>query len=416
MLGIYSNISNGLEYTITPAATLEYSDNALLTASQKRSDTEQRAAITVTLEENSRHIQLTADYRAQHSDYINNTQDEETILEGQANLRWSPLPTTFNWDFFTSTRNLRRDRRDADIINNREKRTIVSTGPVFGLRLSGVDTVQLSGRYTTTELEDSSQGDNERASGRIDWIHDLSSTHKLSAGLEYANTDFDQNLLPDIKNSSTYISYSSVLSNSRFRIKTGYNESKRDSMDTVSGPLVEASFEYNPAGQKISFIAVNLITDSTTGLGNNPGLINDSINVDDANFNTIDVVERLFSELRYTNEALCNSCSISATITYDDQDFDMQPRDEVSLDVGVDAQYRHSSTINTGLSLNRESIDFNDSNRSDDINTVRIRAEYLASRAITLYAWLSTEERQSTNSGSEYDELSGAIGIRYRFQ
>jgi predicted porin len=414
-LSICTHSAFSFEYQIEAETALEHSDNARRSSTQERSDTEQRVELGVSLEEQSRHLSAVADYRARYSDYKKNVQEDESVIEGQAVVKWSPLPRTLAWDLFTSTRNLQRDRRQVDILSNREKRTIISTGPVFSARLSGVDTLQLSGRFTTTELEDSDQSENDRTSARADWIHKLSPTHSLSAGVEYAETDFDLNTLADIENNSAYLSFSSELSSSRLRIKAGYNESKRDSQDDVSGPLLEASVEYNPANQQISFVVVNLITDSTIGLGTNPTLIDENINSNDSSFNDVDIVERVYSELRYINNAVCNVCTFSGTVIYDKQDFDVQLRDESSVSIELGAMYRFSSTLNAGLYLGRQSIDFEDVNREDDLDRIRIRVEYSATNLLTLYSQLLFEERQSTDNNADYDESAAVIGLRYRF-
>lgn len=408
-------IGYALDYDVNAVVAVEHSDNANLDNDQQRSDIEQRTELGLHLQQDSQHVQAAVDYRVLNSDYMNNVLDDDTRLEGQANVKWSPIPGSIDWNLFTSTYNLQRDSSQADILNNREGRTIISTGPSLNARLSSIDTLSIGAYYTSTELEDTNQSDNKRASGHIDWTHRLSPNREFSTGLQYSNTDFELINQPDIKSSSAYIAFGSTLSSSHIRLKLGYNQSKRDSLDDVSGPLVEFAMNYRPVNQEISFIAINLITDSTIGLGINSTLVEEGVGIDDSNFDNIDIVERLYSRLRYTNTALCNVCTITASVVYDEEDFETQVRDEQSLETELGFQYRLSSSLNAGILLEHETIDFENGDRNDDVNSVTLRTSYSATESMTLFAAISFEERSSNAEDFNYDELRGEIGVRYQF-
>jgi hypothetical protein len=336
-------------------------------------------------------------------------------VEGTARIDWALLPQTFSWNFTTSTQDLRRDRRETDILSNRERRNIFSTGPTFSYRASSVDTVNFAAFYTDTSFKETETSDNSRLTGNLFWGHKLPRNREFTAGVSYTETDFDDVTVPDIERTSGYLSYASSFSNTQWSVKAGLNESKQDASETVDGPLFEATINYQSGNQELALVAINQITDSTIGLGDSSSIIDGDIPDSDNNFADIDIVERSHLDIRYTNHAVCSVCTLSGFIVYDDQDFNKLNNDEESVQLGLGFAYKFTQNLNTELSLSRETVKFFSTDRKDDVDRARLRINYTVLPPLTLYLSLHNEQRSSNLATANYDELRSGLGFDYRF-
>jgi hypothetical protein len=404
-----------LEYSANLDISAEHSDNILLSKENKQSDTERRALINFALKEHTKTIQANIDYSAEYYDYKDDLIEDESVIEGTAKLDWAISPQAFNWNFTTSTQNLRRDRKETDILSNSERRNIFSTGPTFSYRASSVDTANLSIIYTDTQFKETDASDNNRTSGNLFWNHKQPGNREFTTGISYAETDFDDITVPDIERTSAYIGYTSSFTNTQWSVKAGYNKSKQDASEDVDGPLLEASINYRSDKQEFSLIAINLITDSTIGLGDSSSIIDGDMPDDDSNFTEIDIVERSHLDIRYTNHSLCSVCTLDGFIVYDDQDFHTLDNDEESVLVGLGFAYKFTQNLNTELRLSRETIKFYNTDRDDDVDRALIRVNYTVLPQLTVYLSFRNEQRSSNQVLAEYDESRSGLGLNYTF-
>lgn len=415
LLATSSSLSLALDVEAELGISLTHSDNALLANENEESDLERTARVGLSLREESSRVDATLNYSIENTSFQDDTSSEETIIEGIARAEFAIIPNFLAWDFDAVTENLQRNQQETDILANREIRNIVSTGPSATFRLSSVDTLEVSGRYIDTSFEDTESSDNIRYIGSASWNHRLPRNHSLSLGTSYSDTDFDDESISNIETLSAYVGYQSTIRDSRFSIRAGYSESERDNSQKSSGPTLEASFVNQSDRQTIALTALTMRTDSSIGIGGTDSVISGDLRSEDSNFEEIDIVDRSAISAEYTNRMLCRSCTTTLLIRFDDRDFDVLARDESSIETGIRFNYRIRENLDSTLALRRRSIDFKSQDRDDDIDRLELNVSYNALPALLVSGGIAYEERSSSSSVLDYEEMQFTLALSYEF-
>lgn len=409
--------AHAIQWGSTITIDSEHTNNSLRTSDNQRSDLESTATLNFDLLAESSSLQANLDYEISRLEFQQSTQEDQTEITGTGNITWSIIPQSFQWDFSSQINSLRSDLRQVDIADNREERRIYSTGPDLILNLSPVDQLIISSRFTKTDFETTNNSDNDRLGSGIQWQHRLSPTQNLGAGFQYTQVSFDDTTQEDITTRYSYLSYESQLRYTQLQLRGGYNESERRGFDSVEGPVIEASTNYSRNGHEISLRAIHQLTDSTIGLqsGNLPVAGNNQI--EDSNFDTIDIVERTFGQLSYNNLSICTGCSMGIALAYDDQDFENQPRDEQSLLMNATAGYRASSKLRITAGFAMEELKFlNDGERQDTIKTSTLRFDITPPGNFVYSIFTEYRDQSSDDPLIEFTEWRGGAAISYQIR
>lgn len=406
--------TSALVISTTASISNEHSDNVLLSDTNQQSDLITTTSISLNVEENSTTLQSVINYELSHINHKKNIQNDESLIEGQAILTFSPVQDTFKWDIISSTRNLQRNRRDTDILENREKRSIISTGPTFGLNITSVDQLSLSLHKTATLFEDTDNSDNERDSADAIWTHRFSNTHRSSIGLRHSEVTFDNILLSDIQTNTFFTSYESQLSDLSTKIVAGYNESTING-NTSNAPYLESEISYSRLGHHLTVVTINQLTDSTIGLGNNSAAISSDLNTNDSNFNTPDIIERTFLSASYLSNLLCATCQTTLEFIFDKQSFENEPLDETSSNLSIGTRYQASPSTSLSINISEERIKFEQpAQRKDIIFRSSFEIFYQLTRNLSTALQLQHTENKSNLDASDYKESLLRLNLQYR--
>jgi hypothetical protein len=410
--------ASALDLSGSLSLSTEHTDNSLRTDINKQSDLQTTVGATINLQEETKTILANIDYDIEYNHFNKSTQENDKVINGLGTVTWSPIPQTFQWDFLGSSRNLQRDRREADTLNNREQRNFYSTGPTGIIRLSKIDQLVISALYSATRLDTTDNSNNDRSTGNLTWQHRLSNTQNISVGAQYIDVNFSDNNQENIKTTSGYVGFQSQTRESALRLSAGVNKSEIDNRSSINGTLFEAFYSQTHASHELSFLAIHQLTDSVTGLQANIGVLENGINIEDSNFDTIDIVERSFAQIAYNNNSTpCNNCSFGIIYTFDKQNFDEQPRDETNQSIAIITSYQSSSRLNTSLRYIIEKITFeDDNNREDTLQTTRLSIDYNLLENTRLSLFTDYRKRSSDTPLIEFTEWSGGVSINYQFR
>ena len=281
--------------------------------------------------------------------------------------------------------------------------------------MSKVDSLIARAFYTSTRFDESDQNNNDRSSGSVSWQHRLSSVRSVSVTGSYSEVEFDQDSQEDIENSSAYLSFNSATSSSNLRLTAGYNESERENSSTADGGLFEFFFSRFSSSSEWSLLALHQLTDSTIGLQVNATAVAENITIEDTNFDVVDVVERSFVQFSTSRNTLCSSCNLNMTLTYDEQDFQEQLRDETSMGLALGFGYNLSSRLNSLLTYSIEDIEFSDlGNQEDTEQLVNLTLGYTLND-LGLALFTEWRDRDSDNPLVEFSEWRAGLSLRYQF-
>ncbi len=401
-----------LDGSIRVGAELEHTDNALKTDENTRSELEQRVTALVAANHSGEDLVADISYDFSYTDYDKDTQNDETVIVGDASIVYEQIEQQLFWSLENSRRNLRADKQDVDIEANREDRSITRFGPQFIFRPSSVDSVNTRLSYALIEYEDSDEQDSERLGASASWVRSLSKIDALSLSFNFEDVTFDRSE-DDYEYYLATLGYEAALSKLNYKIVVGYNESKRDT-GNVDGGYFRGEAEYTSGRSEWSANLLHELTDSSrqdnngnlTGLG------------DSGNFGgEVDVFERSTAELEYENSGVCSACTVRTSLYYESEDYESIENDSDELGLRLNFGYRYTprTTLNAGLRY--ADLAFKGGNLREDYDYIeaRLGLDQRFTREFTVSFGVELLERDSDAVAGDYEELRGGIRAVYLF-
>ncbi|MFT5693832.1 MAG: hypothetical protein ACI92E_003175, partial [Oceanicoccus sp.] len=330
-LAAFSSVSHAVDTSLDITLGLERSDNSEKTNSSEISDTEQKVGVDFGLSHDGQLLDAAIDYRAIRNSYKNDTQEDNTEVNGTLNIEYQPIEGSLFLRLDSSTSNIVNDKTDLDIAGNRQNRTITTLAPEWLLRLSPADELSLGVNYTDIRYEEADL-DSDRSGATIQWSRQRSKIDTVSAQMSYIDISTGTSDL-DYKYYQAYLSYAAMLSKLGYSISLGYNETRRDAVDDVGGGFIDVELNYKSGPSTWSLELGRELTDSSRG--NNNGGSSDFSNFQSTN-DGLDIYEATTLQVSWSSSSLCPSCTVKASLSYQDEDYDALDNDseEVSVNIG----------------------------------------------------------------------------------
>ncbi len=180
------------ELSLSAGVGLEAHDNAGLTNTNEQSDTKRLINTDIGYQKTDGAVTVNMGYSAEYGDYQHNTQSDETIINGTTALKWVIAPSQLDAIFDHQISQQLTNSRGRDVANNRDERSVITTGLDGFLHFSAVDSLVLSPRFTDVSFRDSNDSDSERGALTTTWDHQISSVSALDLSLNYDHVTFDQ--------------------------------------------------------------------------------------------------------------------------------------------------------------------------------------------------------------------------------
>ncbi len=413
--------------SIVLGAGVEQTDNAFKSSSDEQDETKEYLNLGLGYGRSGEALSAQIDYNGEFANYENNTIDDDVVVTGSSKLGWSPLPGRLQLGVSHERSEQLRNSRDVDIRNNRQIRDMLSAGPAITARMSPVDHLVLSGQLTqvvydksaTDTVDGQNAGrDSDRVQGGLAWQHRLNKTDLLSANYQHSTSKFDDSDV-EITFQQVFGTYEVRLRNSGYTASLGLNRSERKGSSSNDGFYGQLGWDLTLGVHRFKAVLINQLTDSGIGLGGN-SLSSANISSNDTNFDVVDVLERSSLDLGYGFDGLCERCLLDIGLSYDEQDFDIEPRDQKQSGVSASFGYRLTPTLRASLRAGYAELEFpqdTDGGRKDERSNYGFSLDWTASRQLTAHLSLRTDSRDSSQSGvGNYDEAFGGLSVSYRFR
>ena len=402
------------ELNVTGGARVEYHDNLSRVSDNEDSDVDRIALLDVgyLYDENAVHLDL--NYQGEYHDYLHDREEDETALNGRTDLVWQLLPRTLDFVFSHQISQELSDRQGLNVSNNRELRSVTTTGIDWITNFSAVDSVVVSPRFADVRFEESDDSDSQRGSLGAAWQHRLSQVSQLSLAGNYADVKFDDGS-HDYTASSLTLGFSTKLSRLSYEVAVGANEFDRDVGDKVDGFMARASLQYDSDATVWTGALVHELTDSSVGLSGEELIIDDFV-ADDGNFDEVDIVER--SQLDLGVQHRFNAAhSAGVGIGARDDDYEDTLRDERSYFVSANYLYTLNSYWSLGVDLRVAKTKFLDDPQDLEYDETLYSAkiDYRYSQALTAQFALIREDRDASDSNLSYTDNIAMFSVNYRF-
>ncbi|MDK8464249.1 outer membrane beta-barrel protein [Marinobacter sp. SS13-12] len=402
-----TNVVQAEPLTLSGGLTSRFSDNVGRTSSNETSDTETRVDLSLTHQTDPGKCEARTAADVGYGVWRNDTFDPKNYvaLDFAGDCE---IARGLSWEVSDNLRDVTQNARASETPDNRTRKNVFQTGPVYSLMLGQLDQLTFSTKYQNTDFSEPEDTDSERYIGTASWNHIFSQT--LSGGLQFSTNraELDTGAEIDTDVASLFFSKSWQATSLSGSIGVSEIESRFGGNTQTNDGIVwnfSLDREINPVTQAYVRGSREL-TDQTSDF-----------------------------DIRF-GEVVFNLRETSAVeVTALDAGFVRQFSDASSIDVGVFANrshyfrtdevedsvgffINHSRTISTLLSLQTRARyqhrtfadDLNDDTYSADIGLV-----YELTQDLDISGRVGHTTRDSDSGISEYHENWASLSLDYRF-
>ena len=402
-----------LDFTISAGVGVQYTDNALKVADDEESDYETRLEGSLGLDHEGKSWLVDMAYQAAYLEYAEDTQSDSTEINGRASVQYEQFQDVLFWNASNSIRSIVSDRRDADISDNRENRSISTFSPELRIPVSRVDSLNTTLSYSRIAYEESNQQDSERLGGSVGWTHRFSRVDTLDITGAYDDVSFDS-ALNEYEYYTTRLTYASTLSRLSYSLVVGYNETQRDFFEDADGLYFNANFLYDNGASQLELNLLQELTDTSRG-NNNDSLTDLGDSASASGF--VDVYEVVSGELAYNSQAICSVCDVRLSVLVSEESYEILPDDSREISASVEFDYNFSRRSSLGMDVTYSDTAFTSNNpRADyDLQLYNMFFQRTITRNFSMRLSTSFEKRSSDAASDSYEEIRGGISVSYEF-
>lgn len=394
--------------TLSGGLTNRYSDNVARTSSDETSDAETRVNLTLAHQTDPGQCEASTAASIGYGVWHKDTFDPEDY----ASLDFAgdcELARGLSWQVADNLRDVTQNARASDTPDNRTRKNVFSTGPVYSLTLGPQDQLTFSAKYQNTEYSEPEDTDSERYIGSASWNHLFSQT--LSGGLQFSTNraELDTGAKIDTDVASVLFSKSwqaTVLSGSIgiSEIESKFGGNSRSSDGFVWDFSLER--EVNPV-TNVFIRGSRELTDQTSDFDIRFGEVVFNLReTSEVEVTALDAgISRQFSDASQLNVALFANRS------------DYLRTDETEDSIGLSARYNRTIsallTLQTGARYQYRTFDSD--NVNDNSYSADIGLRYELTRDLNITGRVGHTTRNSDLSSSEYQENWISVGLDYQF-
>lgn len=394
--------------TLSGGIDNRFSDNAGLDQSNEQSDLETRVNLNFQHLSDPGQCTSFADLGLGYGYWYDETFDPELYTNGSLGGQCE-LAKGLVWQVSDTIRQVVQDSRQADTPNNRTRKNVFRTGPVYTLQLTQVDQLQFSAAYENTQFEEPEEPDSERFTGTAAYNHNFSETLQggLSVSAERTELENDEELDRD----SAVVTFEKVWATTQVSGSLGKNRletrlgSREVSSDGVTGTF-NLVREISPSSE-FTFSADRRLTDQTSTLG---------LQFEDFNFNLTQTTAVEVTALRADyNNRFSNGSAFRAGLSASRSDYiQTGEREERS---GVDLFYSRPVTelLSWFTDVAYQHQRFDDEGTEDDLISLSLGLDYRLSAKMDVRSAIGHRQKTSDIDSREYDENWIAVSLNYRF-
>jgi len=394
--------------TLSGGLNNRFSDNVTLAPSNETSDIETRANLTLRHQTDPGTCGASTAANIGYGVWWDGTYDPENY----ASLDFSgdcELARGLSWQVSDYLRDVTQNARASDTPDNRTRKNVFTTGPVYSLMLGQLDQLTFSAKYGNTEYSEPGNTDSERYIGTASWNHTFSST--LSGGLQFRTNRAELDTGVEIDTDVASLLFSKSWQATRLSGSIGVSQLESrfgGNTQTSEGVVGNLSLErdIDPVTQ-VFFRASRELTDQTSDF---------DIRFGDVVFNlsqttAVEVTALDAGFARQFSDASRLSVGVFANRS------DYLRTDEVEDSAGFSVNY--SRTISELLSLQSRGSYRYRRFESDGLNDNTYRADiglvYQLTRDLSVDGRVGHTTRESDRGASEYQENWISLGLGYQF-
>jgi hypothetical protein len=245
-----------LEYGVEVGAG--YSDNVFRNSTNEIESKIATAGLDLRWRETRRRFDADVVTDLTFNHYLEDGIDDHLAGNAEALMNFGIIPDRLTWTVEDTFGQTQQDPLVPASPETLEFINVLSTGPNLLFRLGGAALLQLNGRYTLTEYEDSPY-DSERTGGGVALIRELSSRSQISLNANHQDTDYKDPGNLDFSMRTASVRYEVEAARTEISSEFGYSWVERDlaGAEELSEPLIRLEIRRNIAQSSILSLRVS---------------------------------------------------------------------------------------------------------------------------------------------------------------
>lgn len=327
------------------------------------------------------------------------------------------LARGLSWEVSDNLRDVAQDLQAGDTPDNRARKNVFLTGPVYTLMLGELDQLTFSAKYQNTEFSESGNTDSERYIGTASWNHTFSQT--LSGGLQVSTNRAELDTGAEIDTDTASVLFSKSWQASRLlgsigasQVESRFGGNVRTSEGVVGDVFLER--DINPVTQ-IYIHGSRELTDQTSDFDIRFGeFVFNLQEITVVEVTAIDAgLARQFSDgAQLKVGVFANRSDDIAIDGVDGADGVDQVEDSVGLTITYSRPVSELVTFQSGARYRYRTFDqqVNDETYSADVGL-----NYQLSQDLSINGRIGHVARDSELNANEYRENWVSLGLSYQF-
>lgn len=403
-----ANVAQSEPLTLSGGVSSRFTDNAARTSSNETSDIETRANLALTHQTDPGDCEARTAAELGYGVWQDDTFDDRNYVALDFNGDCE-IVRGLSWEVSDNLRDVTQNARASDTPDNRTRKNVFSTGPVYSLMLGQLDQLTFSAKYQNTDYSEPDDPDSDRYIGRASWNHIFSQT--LSGGLQFSTNraELDNGSEIDTDVASVLFSKSWQATTLSGSIGVSEIESRFGGNTQTNDGLVwnfSLDREINPVTQAY-LSASRQLTDQTSDFDIRFGEV--VFNLRETSAVEVTALDAGF--VRQFSDASSINVGVFGNRSY------YFRTDEVEEAVGFSVNYNR--TISTLLSLDTRGRYQHRSFDSDDIQydiySADIGLIYELTQALDVSGRVGHTTRDGDAGASEYQENWVSLALNYQF-
>lgn len=394
----------------------EYTDNARRTNEDEVEELTTSLGARVALSVAESRYTADALYSLERNYYENNVFSDNSTVVGSLALLGVVIPQRLDWIFNQTEEEVKTDSRLADTPDNREQRSVFSTGPRIYFNPTQIDTIQLSGTFRRTELEESDSNNSEVVSGLFSWGHELTelSEFNMTASVdEVSYTEIDDF---EYTRESLSIGFSGERPQFLYSVSIGGNRISSDNEDDRTGANISLSISKEYSFSSFEFLVARSLTDTVNATGLEAEIVPD-VGTEITDVNTISIVERtdalIAGDFSLIPDRLTLGVSLAnSKVTSEDEGGADQ--NTTRFDAGLNYFLTRDAELFASLSYVDDEF-LIEPTRNDNTYLLRVGSRYSFTNRLNCEVAIAHEQRDSDQESLDFESSSLLLSLSYLF-
>ena len=398
-----------LEYGFT--AGYGHSDNVFRRADDEIASDILTAGVELNWKEVRTHLDADVSADLDFNHYLNVDRnfdvDEQVSGSAQGSVTLAIVPEHFTWVIEDSFGQTQQDPLVPATPETLESTNYLTTGPDFTVLIGSMSLLRFSGRYSSTNYEQS-PFDSTRAGGGIAFLRNTSERSSLSLNLDTDAVDYEEDTNIDFTRQSASFSYTLSAARTDIDAQAGYTRMDIDDGSEKTGPLLNVKIRRQiSSSSALNFRVGTQLSDSAEALRNEleSGDVGDDGTGVIATSNTF---ENQFASLAWEFERPRTSFDVSAGWDKDVYDSgDDLDRERLLFQAGAERHLNNRLSAHIRLSFDTESYEVDD-NEIEELRLI-LGGSWRFGRDTGIEVWGERLKRDSNTTAAGGHSLENRI-------